>query len=85
MTERFGLDTPKVTRDEALELMVYHLRMASTYFEATPEDIDGVRKEMTRIMLSDEAPGVAENNQLAPALAWLAVIHDYYEKLKDED
>lgn len=38
LPERFSIDPPLVTADEACELMLHHLRLAAAYFEATPED-----------------------------------------------
>jgi len=36
--ERLSYDPPKLTRDEATELCVYHLRQAAALFQLVPDD-----------------------------------------------
>lgn len=38
MSERLQYDAPALTRDEATELCVYHLRTAASLFQLVPDD-----------------------------------------------
>lgn len=77
MADRISYDVPKVTRDEATELMIYHLRMAAGLFQATPEDVSLVDKEIMRIC-EDEV-------ERLPALAFVRTINQIYEAMKEDD
>lgn len=79
---RIGFDAPRVTRDEALELMVHYLKLAAAYFQATPEDEDANFAEMTRLM-THEIPG-HEDPALIAARLWFATMRAHYERLKAE-
>lgn len=52
MTEHLIPDAPPVTRDMALELMVHHLQLAHMYFQNIPEDREGNREEVERLLLA---------------------------------
>ena len=82
-TERLALDAPTVTRDEALELMVHHLKLAAMYYEAVPEDIKAVTDEMERLMAEDPVTG--PEPALLAARSWLTRIYKVYEAMKDKD
>lgn len=78
-----GLDTlPRVTDDEAVELMVHHLDLAAIYYKNTPDDLAAVETEVKRLMTRDP-PGF-EGDAWAGALAFLRAISEYHEKLKAE-
>jgi len=79
MTIRIGIDAPNVSRDEALEFMVHHLQLAAMYFEATTEmSLPALQTELIRIIADD-------NRALDPAIAFTNTIHEFYERLEDED
>lgn len=47
----FGLDAPRTTRDEAVELCIHHLRLAWMYFDAVPDDGNSqLLEELSRVM-----------------------------------
>jgi hypothetical protein len=76
-----GLDLlPRVTDDEATELMVHHLEIAAIYYKNTPDDHDALVAEVKRLMMRDP-PGF-EGDALTGALAFLAAIAQYHEQLK---
>lgn len=82
--ERFEIDGPAVTRDEALELMVYHLKMAAALYEATPKDDNAVLDEMERLMVDHSLPS-REAPALLAARPWLARIRGVYADMKRAD
>lgn len=45
-----NISPPKVTRDQALELVAHHLQMAQAYFEATGKDAAEKRAELIRLL-----------------------------------
>ncbi len=81
---RIGLgNLPRVTRDEALELMIHHLQMASVYYEAVPGDEDSNRAELERIM-GREIVGAYVPPELPAARAWLTSMDTSYAQLKKD-
>jgi len=72
---------PRVTRDEALELMVHHLQLAAMYYEATSHDESAVAIEVNRIM-SEDVIGFDPPGKLA-AQAWLRSMNDTYGSYKN--
>lgn len=80
------VDFPEVTRDEAIELCCYHLRMAAAYYEATPDDKNAqLHEELERVCMVKGPPGSEDTRALVPARAWLDSIWNYYEGLKKDD
>ena len=75
--DTFGIDVPRVTRDEAVELMVHHLGLAASYFEATPEDAGA--------QVSDEIRRALDGPAVAASLAFATVIHSEFEEMKERD
>lgn len=81
MTERFSVDAPKLTRDEATELCVYHIRMAAALFQIVPDDgNEAIRSEILR-QTSDDL----EEVERAPAMTWAAMMYKAYEDMKEDD
>ena len=81
MTERLSYDPPKLTRDEATELCVYHLRCAAALFQLTPDDNnEALRAEIIR----QNADGL-ENVDKKPAMLWAAAMYAAYDEMKDRD
>jgi hypothetical protein len=67
-----GIDAPPVADEhEGLVLMTYHLAMAATYFEVTPENTDIVKQHLD-VALNDLA--------IPAALAWLDKMEAAYPK-----
>jgi hypothetical protein len=81
MTERLSYDPPKMTRDEATELCVYHLRMAASLFQLIPDDEnEALRREILR-----QTRGDIDEVDVTPAMLWAASIHAAYDRMKDRD
>lgn len=81
MTERFSYDGPKLTRDEATELCVYHLRCAAGLFQLVPDDENGaLRAEIIR-----QTEGDLENVDRKPAMLWAAAMLAAYDEMKERD
>lgn len=78
-----GLDAPRVTADEAVELCIHHLQLAAMYFEATPDDTEQLLTEARRIMLR-EVPSYDTPGYHA-AVVWIADIAATYNQMKDDD
>lgn len=70
-----SIDPPKVTPDQARELMFYHLGMAAAFFEATPDGLDDNRHELRRSMPNDDSPAYCAS------YAWLETITRRFESL----
>lgn len=81
MSERLGYDAPKLSRDEATELCVYHLRTAAALFQLVPDD-DNVSliAEIDRQCKDDILEIDAK-----PMKLWAGAIHLAYEEMKDND
>lgn len=78
MANDYGIDVPRVTNDEATELCVYHLQMASAYFQAAPDDMNkSLIEEIKRKMQND-------SYAISPAMHWAEHIWSIYEAGKDE-
>lgn len=81
MIERLGYDAPKLSRDEATELCVYHLRMAAALFQLVPDDDNrSLLAEIDRQCADDILQIDA-----APMKLWAANILAVYEAMKDND
>lgn len=79
MTERMQYDAPKLSRDEATELCVYHLRMAASLFQLVPDDTNkSIEQEIERQCSDDEFARL-------PAKTWAGVIYEMYETSKEND
>lgn len=66
------IDVPPVEdENEGIDLMIYHLALASSYFETTPENTD-LCKELLRSKLNDHA--------LPAALAWIDCMEAAYPR-----
>lgn len=74
---RMGYDAPKLTRDEATELCVYHLRMAAGLFQLVPDD--------NNTSFIDEIIRQCDDVDGPPARIWGATILAIYEEMKVRD
>ena len=78
MIKRYSFDGPSLTRDEATELCVYHLRVAAALFQIVPDD--------GNVALNDEiqrqCEGIADINA---AKRWAEVMLADYEDMKRND
>lgn len=81
--KRVHTDSFEVTRDEALELCLHHLKCAQLFFESGPEALY-VWTEETQRILGRGIQGVKSPECIA-ALTWLETIHAHYESLKKDD
>lgn len=81
MIERLGYDAPKLTRDEATELCVYHLRMAASLFQLVPDDDnESLNSEIDR-QCSDDILEI----DAKPMKLWGQAILAAYDEMKDRD
>ena len=81
MSERLGYDAPRLTRDEATELCVYHLRCAAGLFQLVPDDDnEALLAEIDRQSSDDQL-----KVEVPPAKAWAAMMLAAYEAMKDND
>jgi hypothetical protein len=75
-----GVDAPRVTPGEALELMAHHLQLAAMYYEATTKNHLWAHKEMERLMNRD-----MENSPcFVAARTWLNQIKYAYDEMADD-
>lgn len=82
--EKLQTDGLRLTRDEALELTIHHLRLAGLFFELAPEGRD--EEESLKICLSELARQVPIDDLQRPAMmAFLQVIVKRYEEAKEND
>lgn len=79
--ERLRYDAPKLTRDEATELCVYHLRTAASLFQLVPDD--------DNVSLNSEIDRQCADDILAidaqPMKLWGKAILAAYDAMKDRD
>jgi hypothetical protein len=81
MTKRLSYEAPKLTRDEATELCVYHLRCAAGLYQLVPDDNDlAIYAEIER----QNCDGLVEVD-INPAKGWVDAIHAAYEEMKRND
>lgn len=83
-----GLDAPQVTHDEAVELCVYHLRLAQMYFEASPDDKNvQLLEEIDRkyIIWTGNGRNCGHMTGHTSALQWADNIFEEFEALKKDD
>jgi hypothetical protein len=79
--EQMSYDAPKVTRDEATELCVYHLRCAAGLFQLVPDDGNvSLRAEILR----QNKDGLEEID-ITPAMLWAASIFAAYGRSEERD
>jgi hypothetical protein len=79
--ERMSYESVKVTRDEATELCVYHLRCAAALFQLVPDDLNAsIFLEIER----QNVDGLAEVD-IKPAKMWADQILMAYDKMKERD
>lgn len=81
MAERLGYDAPRLTRDEATEFCVYHLRCAAGLFQLVPDDnnvalLAEIDRQASSDILKTEVPA---------SKAWAAMMLSAYDKMKDND
>lgn len=76
------IDPPPVSRDAAVEIVVHHLAIAATYFEATPEDYGKQIEEEVRRQVK---LGCLSKHQADAMAAFVGCLDAYYEGLKAED
>lgn len=81
MSERLSYDSPKLTRDEATELCVYHLRCAAGLFQLVPDD----NNEALRAEIIRQTEGDLADVDRKPMMLWAAAIFAAYEGMKDND
>lgn len=78
---RLGYDPPRLTRDEATELCVYHLRSAAALFQLVPDDDNqSLLAEIER-----QTEGDLQDVDRAPMMLWAASILAAYDNMKDRD
>lgn len=81
MTERFGFDGPRLSRDEATELCVYHLRMATALYQIVPDDDNNqLNAEINR-----QCKDGIDDIDIIPAIAWAGLMLEAYTRMKDDD
>lgn len=79
-----NIDAPEVTNDEAIELCIYHLRMAQTYFEASDDgNTDFIKSEYDRMVKRSYPAGALPVGHKA-AMIWIDAIDQEHEDLKQE-
>lgn len=82
MAEKLSYDPPKLTRDEATELCVYHLRTAAALFQLTPDD-DNVSL-LAEIHRQSGTDSLLKVDRL-PMIVWARAIWLAYDEMKDKD
>lgn len=82
MADKLGYDPPKLTRDEATELCVYHLRTAAALFQLVPDD-DNVSL-LAEIHRQTGEDSILEVDR-QPMLVWACAIWRAYDSMKDKD
>lgn len=78
---RLGYDPPRLTRDEATELCVYHLRSAAALFQLVLDDDN--RSLLAEIERQTE--GDLQDVDRTPMMLWAASILEAYDNMKDRD
>lgn len=78
---KFSYDSPRLTRDEATELCVYHLRLAASLFQLVPDDDN--RSLLAEIERQTE--GDLQEVDRIPMVLWASSILEAYENMKDRD
>ena len=75
-----------IQRDMAVEAVVHHLRLAAMFFEALPDgnEFEMLKEELFRQKDLTEKPGIVPV-WLNPACTWAALMHESYEKMKEND
>lgn len=81
MTERMQYDAPKLTRDEATELCVYHLRMAASLFQLGPDDSNKALHAEINRQCKDDIDAV----DVKPAMEWAKLMLKGYKTMEDDD
>lgn len=81
MSERLGYDAPKLTRDEATEFCVYHLRCAAGLFELVPDDNNAALLAEIDRQAGDDILKI----EVPANKAWAAMMLRAYDKMKDND
>lgn len=80
MSEVLHIDAPPVTRDEAVELCIYHLRLAAMYYEATPDDDNKqLEEELQRVCARDDDWRAHQS-----ALDFLSASWRFHDELKKQ-
>lgn len=96
-----SLDAPRVHRDHALELMVHHLQMAHMYYQATRDDHEANRAEITRMLTEDRmisrwvddgglggaelVPYYPDHPEIVGTMAFVDALDAKYDQLRSED
>lgn len=75
-----SIDLPRVTSDEACELVVYHLRLAAAYFEATPHD--QCKQLLDELMRQRRACEPGPWPWWAPSVDFIKQLHREYEEME---
>ena len=70
-----NIDAPPVTQQEALDLTIYHLKMAATYFEAA---------NCPKAEMLHQIEARCADHARIPALAWTQTIIDHYTSLEED-
>jgi hypothetical protein len=81
--DKLGLDAPRVTPDEALELCAHHLKLATMYFEAVPKLMPEVIEEFRRLIKSDVDGHISPCERAG--MEWFKNIDMAYELTKDDE
>lgn len=78
---KYNFDAPQLTRDEATELCVYHLRMATALFQLVPDDGNvALYSEINR-----QCKGGIDAIDVLPTLAWAKNMLEAYTSMKQYD
>lgn len=79
----YGLDAPRTTNDEAVELCIHHLRLAWMFYDAVPEDGNRqLLEELSRVMKRSGEESLGADITIR---AFAAAALDYHEDLKRQD
>lgn len=78
-TIKYPFNGLKVSRDEATELCVYHLRMAAVLFQVVPDDNNQSLLEEINRQCKDGIDAV----DFQPAVVWADAMLKAYEDMKD--
>lgn len=74
-TQTIGVDAPRTTSKQSIELMTHHLQLAAMYFEATPKDTGKVTVKCLKLIGDKDGPTAKAS------IAFLLAIDKYFNKL----
>lgn len=83
MTDRLNTDSLRASRDEALEFMAHHLRLACIFYELI-EDDEATEIKLMRLLRGDDARKIGHEPNSIGGFAFKRALDAYYEKLRLE-